>query len=172
MISKPGAVSIRHAAQSDFATVTALRDGLMRQSHLERPDLFRTRSLDTVTEALFAIWLAAPDTQRLVAVIDGDVCGYASVWYGQTWPGDWMFQVRNAFIMELFVRPSVRRQGVGRALFEAIEGEADRRDCESVSLNMNAANAIGRAFYDRMGYRSESEIRTKMLKRIVRVERP
>ena len=37
---------------------------------------------------------------------------------------------------------------------------------------MNAANAIGRAFYDRMGYRSESEIRTKMLKRIVRVERP
>ncbi len=172
MNSKPGAVSIRLAAQSDFAAVTALRDGLMRQSHLERPDLFRTRSLDTVTEALFAIWISAADSQRLVATIDGAVGGYASVWYGQSAPGDWMFQSRIAFIMELFVRPSARQQGLGRALFEAIQTEADRRDCESISLNMNAANALGRAFYDRMGYRSESEIRTKMLKRIVRVERP
>lgn len=166
------AVSIRLAEQRDYAALTALRDALMRQSHLERPDIFRTRSLDTVTEAMFALWLQEPGTQRLVATIDNEIVGYANVWYGQTFPGDWMFSARNAFIMELFVRPSVRRQGVGRALFETIETEADRRDCESISLSMNAANALGRAFYDRLGYRNESEIRTKLLKRIVRVERP
>lgn len=172
MSTTPGAITVRLAEQRDFAALTALRDGLMLQSHRERPDLFRTRSLDTVTEALFALWLAEPGTQRLVATIDDTVVGYANVWYGQTWPGDWMFAVRNAFIMELFVRASERRQGVGRALFDAIETEADRRDCESISLSMNAANSLGRAFYDRMGYRSESEVRTKLLKRIVRVEKP
>jgi ribosomal protein S18 acetylase RimI-like enzyme len=164
-------VRVRRMVQSDFVPVTTLRRLLARQSHLERPDFFRSAPLDA-TEALFVLWLAEPQTVKLVATVGDRVAGYASAWIGHTWASDWMYSVHNAYIYELYVDEPYRRRSVGRALFEAIEAEATAQGAASVALNVNCANAGGRAFYECVGYSAQSETRSKTLRRVVRIERP
>jgi ribosomal protein S18 acetylase RimI-like enzyme len=168
MTNAPG---IRSMMLSDYVSVTAMRRLLARQSHIERSDFFRSAPLDA-TEAMFVLWLAEPQTLKLVATVGESVAGYTSAWIGHTWASDWMFSVHNAYIYELYVNESFRRCGAGRALFEAIEMESANQGAESVALNVNSANADGRAFYERIGYSAQSELRSKALRRVVRIEKP
>jgi ribosomal protein S18 acetylase RimI-like enzyme len=166
--------AIRPARLSDYGAITALRQGLTLQGHLERPDAFRPQMLGT-TEALFPLWLNAANHTVLVAEIAADpgrhaIAGYVTIWGGGAQDSDSMFPSDSIFIGEIAVAPAYRRRGVGRLLFAAVEAEGRRRNVESIGLGVNSANAEGRAFYESLGYTAQGEYRRKVMRKVVRIE--
>ena len=163
--------AIRAARLSDYAAITALRQGLAQQGHRERPDAFRPQTLGT-TEATFPLWLNAENHQVQVAEIASEIAGYVTIWGGRAQDNDHMFPTESLFIGEIAVAPAYRRRGVGRLLFAAVEAEGRKRGVETIGLSVNATNAEGRAFYESLGYTAQGEYRRKIMRKVVRIENP
>ena len=62
-----------------------------------------------------------------------------------------------ASIEDLFVRPDARRQGVGRALLQAVEGRCASRGVSYVEAQVEDEGAA--AFYAALGYEEECGVR-------------
>ena len=93
-----------------------------------------------------------PATEILVArTASGSPLGYAQVRYRYSaWiPG------LGAEIEDLFVRPEVRRQGVGLALLETVIGRAQERSCFVLGLNTIEHNQAALSLYRRLGFAAE-----------------
>jgi ribosomal protein S18 acetylase RimI-like enzyme len=56
----------------------------------------------------------------------------------------------------VFVEPGYRNRGVGHALLQSVKTWARERDADGISLQVAAANARGRKFYDDLGFREVS----------------
>ncbi len=78
----------------------------------------------------------------LVALQDGVVVGYA----GLSVTG------AEAWVQNIAVRKDRQRQGIGRALLEALLVEADRRGARPVLLEVAVDNAKAQRLYDRYGF--------------------
>ena len=61
-----------------------------------------------------------------------------------------------ASIEDLYVSRQSRRQGVGRALLQSVRDWAQERGADGISLQVAAANARGRKFYEDLGFREIS----------------
>jgi len=58
------------------------------------------------------------------------------------------------YLQDLYVAPSTRGSGVGRALIEAVYAEADRLGAPAVYWLTNEGNTPARQLYDRVGVQS------------------
>lgn len=58
------------------------------------------------------------------------------------------------FLQDLYVDPDTRGTGAGRALIEAVYGEADRLGAPVVYWNTAETNATARRLYDRIGVKT------------------
>ncbi len=87
----------------------------------------------------------------LVAVDSADVpVGLAHVLYHRsTWTNGWY-----CYLEDLFVDPTRRQKGVGRALIEAVYAQADARGCTRVYWMTQENNATARGLYDRVATKS------------------
>lgn len=151
-----GEVTIRHAGAEDAFIVAALR--LQTARDLGMPP--EHGYLDRVADA----WLARlEDRPTWVAEHEGDHAGILETQRVRRlpWPGrpdaSWLH------LDALFVRPSHRGAGVGRALVEAMVGWARETDVSCVRLD--APEEPARRFYAHLGFRSphrlmELELRT------------
>jgi ribosomal protein S18 acetylase RimI-like enzyme len=167
-------VTIRRATSADYAGLNAVRQSFVRQIHLERPAEFRPAMLGT-TEALFQSWLNRDGHFLVVAEQDdtGSIAGYASAWLLLgAFDSDFLFQCQRMYVAELAVTEASRKTGVGRALLDAVEVEARQQGVEAIELKVNTANTNARAFYDRLGFKADSEDRRKVLRHVVRIENP
>ena len=61
-----------------------------------------------------------------------------------------------AEITEMYVRPQLRRQGIGRALMEAALDCGRQRGCREFHLLVDPANEGGQAFYTALGFQVDS----------------
>ena len=89
--------------------------------------------------------LAAPDADSAPAA----VCQLRyrfGIWYA----------AEDAWLEDLYVRESARRHGLGAALVDAALARARERGCRRIELDVNAANAAGRALYERFGFSAGS----------------
>lgn len=161
--------AVRRATMSDFAGVVRLRDQLARQSRARRPDIYRPMMLGQ-TEALFNAQLGVPGETIYVAEIAGAVIGYAWVATGEGTGNDGMFPRRFAYVYQLIVDASTHNRGAGRALLASIEADALADGVEVLQLNVDATNVDAKAFYDRVGWGSVSEMRQKLLRDVRRIE--
>lgn len=73
---------------------------------------------------------------------EGGVLGYAIAWFA----GD------EAELGDLAVRPDARRRGVGRALLEAVLGDARQKGIRSVFLEVRESNDPAKRLYERAGF--------------------
>lgn len=94
-------------------------------------------------ERLAAI-VADPACLALVADVDGAVAGFLTV--EPTGAG----QVE---LTRFYVDPAARRGGIGRRLLDAAIDAARVGGARSMLVNVFADNTIGRAFYEREGFR-------------------
>ncbi len=103
---------------------------------------------ETVTETTFARLLDPQRSQQdaLVAERDGKLVGFVHfIFHAHNW------RVEDVcYLQDLFVDPSVRGSGAGRALIEAVYAEADRRGSPSVYWLTQDFNTKARALYDRV----------------------
>lgn len=118
------------------------------RNHLER---------GTPTQAQFeqsiAVLLNSPDARFLIAANDEGPMGYVllrfrySMWVGGA----------EATIEDLFVDPTHRKSGVGRALIEAALQAATAHGCLSVCLDTNEFNVASTTIYTQLGFNAVSK---------------
>jgi GNAT superfamily N-acetyltransferase len=92
----------------------------------------------------FLFVVAAGD--RTVGFISGELRQGSPTFLPRTW----------ASVDDVFVEPEYRNRGMGRALLQSVRDWAQERGADGISLQVAAANARGRKFYEDLGFREIS----------------
>jgi ribosomal protein S18 acetylase RimI-like enzyme len=92
----------------------------------------------------FLFVVAAGD--RTVGFISGELRQGSPTFLPKTW----------ASVDDVFVEPEYRNRGMGRALLQSVQSWARERGADGISLQVAAANARGRKFYEDLGFREVS----------------
>jgi ribosomal protein S18 acetylase RimI-like enzyme len=92
----------------------------------------------------FLFVVAAGD--RTVGFISGELRQGSPTFLPKTW----------ASVDDVFVEPEYRNRGMGRALLQSVRSWAQERGADGISLQVAAANARGRKFYQDLGFREVS----------------
>lgn len=88
-----------------------------------------------------------PCQQCLVAELDGHIVGFTHyIFHAHNW-----HEAEVVYLQDLYADPSVRGQGIGRALIETVYQRADDAGCPSVYWMTQEHNYAGRMLYDRVG---------------------
>jgi ribosomal protein S18 acetylase RimI-like enzyme len=108
---------------------------------------------EVVREHLLKNLLSDKSPHRLVVAStdDGQVLGLAAI--------TWVYSLvephpetrKHCQLKELYVRSTARSSGVGRALMSWVARHAFEHGCRRIDWPVNAANARGIAFYERLG---------------------
>jgi GNAT superfamily N-acetyltransferase len=86
--------------------------------------------------------------------VDSELVGYFVLTYGF----DVEFGGRQAFVTDLYLRPSVRRCGIGTAALGFIEEHLRRLGMSAYELQVERTNTPARAFYERSGFEAHDRI--------------
>lgn len=140
-------VKVREARQDDTSALAALTGEL---GYPTTPEQMAER-LSRITRD--------GDRATFVAEQNGHVVGYAGVWCGHSYGAD----PPQSRVMALVVRSNARRQGIGRALMDAVESWSRQRNVAVVNLNTGHSRADAHSFYERRGYRSTGRRYAKRL---------
>ena len=112
---------------------------------------YRQRLPEEITEATFRR-LAGDDQQLhgLVAELDGRLAGFVNyLFHASSWSA-----AQVCYLEDLFVDPTMRGGGIGRALIMAVYNAADAAKATAVYWMTQEFNAAGRALYDTLAHRT------------------
>jgi GNAT superfamily N-acetyltransferase len=104
------------------------------------------RFLADLTSSSHAFLFVAEYDGRTVGFVSGELRESSPTFRPKTW----------ASVDDVFVESNYRNLGVGRALVEGVKAWAKERGADGVSLQVAAANARGRKFYEDLGFREVS----------------
>lgn len=139
------AFQVRMLAERDRAAWQVLFKGYI--------DFYRADVADEVVELTWRRLLTAGegDPVGLVVVDETDTpFGMAHiVFHHSTWSPTWY-----CYLEDLFVDPTRRSGGAGRALIDAVYAEADRRGCTRTYWATDESNSAARGLYDRVAKKS------------------
>ena len=112
---------------------------------------YRQQLPEEITDATFRR-LAGDDGQLhgLVAELDGRLTGFVNYLFH---PSSWSL-TQVCYLEDLFVDPTMRGGGVGRALIKAVYDAADAAKATTVYWMTQEFNAAGRALYDTLAHRT------------------
>lgn len=137
---------IRQASETDTWALARLIEEIERYyGATEIQPLEDRRS--QVTQALFG---SPPLASALLVEDDrGDIIGMAA--YSFLWPA--AGSSHSLFLKELYVRDSLRRQGVGKQLMRELQRIAeDRPGCSRLEWMTDRGNSGARSFYRELGF--------------------
>jgi len=101
-----------------------------------------------VPEADIERKLAVQRELFFVATLGSEVIGTAMAGYDG----------HRGWVYYVAVRARYRRQGIGTALMERVEGELTRLGCPKVNLQVRASNEAVVSFYQKLGYTVEERV--------------
>jgi ribosomal protein S18 acetylase RimI-like enzyme len=139
-------VTIRPAEKSDVRAVAQLIEEIERFYGSTEIQPFDERQAQ-VEEALFG----APPLASALLVEDetGDIVGLAA--YSYLWPS--AGSTHSLYLKELYVRDTLRRQGIGARLMNELRAIADARPgCSRVEWTTDRDNPAARSFYQDLGF--------------------
>jgi GNAT superfamily N-acetyltransferase len=142
-----GAPVVRDAGPQDVPLLLALFAELAAYEHLE-DELHATEEL--LHEALFG---ARPAAEALIAEHDGEPAGYAL--FFPTFSS--FLAVQGVWLEDLFVRPSHRRAGIGRALLATVAARVRERGGERLEWAALDWNELALGFYRGIGAEQMNE---------------
>ena len=100
-----------------------------------------------------------PQAEVLLAHVGADPAGFALFFYNfSTWTGK-----RGIYLEDIFVRPPMRRHGVGAALFGEIARIAVERDCPRLEWAVLNWNQLAIDFYEKIGATAKDDWTTYRL---------
>ena len=101
-------------------------------------------TVEGLTAALFG---DVAQAEVLLAYSDDEPAGFALFFYNfSTWMGK-----RGIYLEDIFVRPPMRRHGIGAALFREIAAIAVERDCPRLEWAVLNWNELAISFYRKIG---------------------
>jgi GNAT superfamily N-acetyltransferase len=142
-----GDLLVRCAAATDVTTLLELFGELAEYEHLEH-ELKATE--EQLREALFG---ERPAAEALIAERDGQALGYAL--FFPTFSS--FLASTGVWLEDLFVRPSSRGEGVGKALLEAVAALMRERGGERLEWAALDWNELALGFYRRIGAQTMNE---------------
>jgi GNAT superfamily N-acetyltransferase len=104
------------------------------------------RFLSDVANSGYSFLFVAAAGDRTVGFISGELRQGSPTFLPRTW----------ASVDDVFVEPAYRSRGMGRALLQSVRDWAQERGADGISLQVAAANARGRKFYEDLGFREIS----------------
>ena len=104
------------------------------------------RFLADVANSGYSFLFVAAAGDRTVGFISGELRQGSPTFLPRTW----------ASVDDVFVEPAYRNRGMGRALLQSVRDWAQERGADGISLQVAAANARGRKFYEDLGFREIS----------------
>jgi GNAT superfamily N-acetyltransferase len=104
------------------------------------------RFLADVANSGYSFLFVAAAGDRTVGFISGELRQGSPTFLPRTW----------ASVDDVFVEPEYRNRGMGRALLQSVNDWAQERGADGISLQVAAANARGRKFYEDLGFREIS----------------
>jgi ribosomal protein S18 acetylase RimI-like enzyme len=134
-------IATRRAESRDLDAIAPLFDAY-RQFYDKPPDLaLARRYLDERFTRNESVILVAEDG-------DGDIVGFT-----QLYPAFCSVLADRTFVLyDLFVTPSARGTGAGRALMEAAEAHARKTGAARLELQTAKTNMIGQSLYESCGW--------------------
>jgi ribosomal protein S18 acetylase RimI-like enzyme len=143
-------IAIRTAREADADFVARLVSSLLE---FGSPAWKDAESLAPGFAAALASAVRAKDSRStvLIAETDGTQLGFISLTVREDVTG-----VKRAHVADLAVIEGARRMGVGSTLMKAGEAWARERGLPVLSLDLWATNERARAFYETLGYCTES----------------
>jgi GNAT superfamily N-acetyltransferase len=134
-------LQIRPAVEADVPAILALVRALAEYEDAPPGALSVTES--SLEEALFQ----TRSVEVLLACLREEIVGYAMFFPNfSSWRGR-----RGLYLEDLFVRPEVRRQGIGRALFQEMARIARERNCVRMEWLVLDWNEPAIEFYRSLG---------------------
>lgn len=137
------AAAIRPATAADVPLILRL---IRELAEYERLDHEVTATEDDLRESLFG---AKPVIEVVIAEADGDVAGYALFFHNYST----FLCKRGIYLEDLFVRPGIRGQGIGKLLLSHVARLAVDRGCHRFEWAVLDWNESAIAFYRRLGAR-------------------
>ncbi len=112
------------------------------------PDAEKTmrRFLADLARNSYAFVFVATVGDRTVGFVSGELREGSPTFRPKTW----------ASVDDVFVETDHRNDGIGHALLAGVEEWAKQKGADGVSLQVAAANARGRKFYEDLGFREVS----------------
>lgn len=144
-------ITVRYANLEDLPRVNELRK-MVNDIHVEnRPDIFRSGFCEEMKERLYQVF-EAPESDVIVACIDGFVCGFAVVEYVDMPQSPYKCANRFYQIHEFGVDEAFRRRGVATALVDYCREEAKRLNFDRMELDAWEFNEAAIKFYESAGF--------------------
>ena len=141
MSDSKNAVRISRATERDVPLIVQL---IRELAEYERAPNEAVATVEGMTNALFG---EIPQAEVLLAHFDGKPAGFALFFYNfSTWTGK-----RGIYLEDVFVRPEMRRHGIGVELFRELAAIAVARDCPRLEWAVLNWNELAINFYKKIG---------------------
>ncbi len=137
---------IRLATRADLPALMGLAAALTQEMATLAPQTIQPAASDAED---FAAYLDDPASAVFVNVAGATITGFARVVTATTSTEATSVFHRFAYLIDLYVAPTARRQGHGQQLLTAIQDWGQALQLDFIQLNVLAANDAARAFYAR-----------------------
>ena len=154
---------IREATERDYEPLCALIDQVDRLHREHMPHIFKQAD-GPVRQREYILSLIGADNVCLFVAEEGDrLVGFVNVIVRLATDIPILVPRRYALIENLVVDENHRRQGIGRALIVRAHQWTVDMGAESIELTVYEFNREARAFYERLGYETESRKMSRKL---------
>jgi len=134
-------IRISRATERDAPLIVQL---IRELAEYERAPNEAVATVESITDALFG---EIPQAEVLIAQFDEKPAGFALFFYNfSTWTGK-----RGIHLEDIFVRPEMRRHGIGGALFTELARIAVARGCPRLEWAVLNWNELAINFYKKIG---------------------
>ncbi|HEV7845357.1 MAG TPA: GNAT family N-acetyltransferase [Thermoleophilaceae bacterium] len=142
---------IRAARRDDFEAVTRLLEDLGGGRPTVPPEK------EEACRAVFEAQIFDPSAHHIVAEGPSGIVAFLSLHFRTrlNWPSE------EAWVPDLIVAESARRQGIGRALLEEAEARARDRGCHGLQLESAYHRAEAHYMYRQFGMRDDGKAFSK-----------
>jgi ribosomal protein S18 acetylase RimI-like enzyme len=149
-------MTFRSATPADLEIVLAHRREMFREMG---GDYARTlETFEAASRKYFGDALRDGSYYGVLCEIDGKIAAGGGVVIA-AWPGSPMnFEPRRAWILNIYVEPEFRRQGLARAMMQHLIAWCREQGFQSVALH---SSEYGRSLYDKLGFVGTNEMRLR-----------
>ena len=144
-------INIRRADENDMPKIEDLLSQVLLVHHKGRSDLFKKDVRKYTTSELREL---LKDDLRPVFENE-EIYGYAFCVIKQTKNDNILCDLKTLYIDDLCVDENARGKHIGKALYDYVKDYAKKIGCYNLTLNVWECNGSAKAFYEKMGLKTQ-----------------
>lgn len=146
-------IEVRPASYEELNRINEIRR-FVNDVHVGgRPDIFRPGFCEELQAHIYQYY-EAENTNVLAALVDGTICGFATVEFQERPESPYNRARRFYHVVEFGVDPAYHRMGVASALVDYMKRDAAAHGFTRLELDMWEFNSGALAFYENAGFRT------------------